>query len=65
MKNEPDRHTRKATEENVFNKTYFKVTGIVTKVIFRTFKGENGTNPTYDRKEKSRISDSEKFDNNR
>jgi hypothetical protein len=65
MKSKPDRHIRKAIKENTFSKTYFKAINIVMKIIFRTFEGENGTNPIYNRKEKSRISDSEKFDDNR
>jgi hypothetical protein len=65
MKSEPDRHTRETTEKSAFNETYFKATGIATKAIFRTFEGKNGTNPAYDRKEKSRTSDPEKFDDNR
>jgi hypothetical protein len=65
MKSESDQHTREAIEENAFSETYFKATGIAAKTIFRSFKGENSTNPAYDRKEKSRISDPEKFDSNR
>jgi hypothetical protein len=65
MKNEFDRYTREVIEENAFNKTYFKATDITTKTIFRTFEEENDMNSVYDRKEKSRISDPEKFDNNR
>jgi hypothetical protein len=65
MKSEPDRHTREATKENAFDGTYFKVTDIVTKIIFRTFKGENDINPVYNYKKKSQTSDLEKFNNNR
>jgi hypothetical protein len=65
MKSESDRYTREVIEENALNGIYFKAINIVTKVIFRTFEGENSTNPIYNRKEKSQASDPEKFDNNR
>jgi hypothetical protein len=65
MRSETDRHAREAIKKNAFGGTCFKVTRIVIKSSFRAFKEIDNINPVYDRKEKSRVSDPEKFDGNR
>jgi hypothetical protein len=64
MKSKPDRYVKEVTEESAFDKIHFRPTRYITTSIFQAFIGNDGINPAYNRKEKVRINDLDKYDGN-